>query len=168
MTTVVGFFTDMIGKWSLSSDSDPLFSSHRPICLRCCCFPTLIFPLARFFSFFGVGGGGFFFIATPDSLSTIPLFSVNVCALCDFILEWICLYVFKSLLPVRRYKVSEGPGCLGCSAALMMDGSSSWFSAGSSVNLRAWLLNVVRQVRPYPPVRLNRVRHVPHTRISFI
>ena len=79
--------TEIIGKLSLSSDSEPLFSNRRPFFFRC--FSGAILFVARSLTSRGVGGGkidcvpalvffGFAFVATPDCLSTTPLFKVNV------------------------------------------------------------------------------------------
>ena len=80
--------TETIGRSSLSSDSEPLFSNQRPVCFRCC-FSVAAFFVTHSFTSRGVGGGrvacgraafGFFifgFMCTPDFLRTTPLFKVN-------------------------------------------------------------------------------------------
>ena len=80
---LVARFTEMFGRLSLSFDSDPLFSIRRPVLFRCW-FSALALFLARSFICCGFGGAkyalvffAFGFVATPDFLSTTPLFSVN-------------------------------------------------------------------------------------------
>ena len=79
--------TEIIGKSSLSSDSEPLFSNRRSVCFLC--FSETIRFVARSLTSRGVGGGNtgcdvafdffdFGFVATPNFLSTTPLSNVNV------------------------------------------------------------------------------------------
>ena len=48
-------FTEIFDRLSLSFDSDPLFSSHRPVLFRCW-FSALALFMARSFICCGVGG----------------------------------------------------------------------------------------------------------------